>query len=87
MVLNSLGDKLTSIIDVDLCLPRNITLWQLLSGQYSKVFVHAHLIPVTDDLYGDFNQDRNYRRHLKEWVGQRWHEKDARFDGLKQDDK
>lgn len=52
------------------------TLWDFLCGRIATLQVRSELLSITDDLRGDFQQDRNFRRHFQQFLRQRWQLKD-----------
>jgi len=40
------------------------------------------LLPITEDLIGDYARDNAYRRHIHKWLHQVWAEKDLRLDEM-----
>lgn len=82
MVINTLPDELDCLIDVDIVYAPSASLWSLLSGQYQKIHVHAHSIPIDASLHGDYTGDREYRRRFSAWLTAIWEAKDRRIDQL-----
>ncbi|NNJ66196.1 MAG: acyltransferase [Xanthomonadales bacterium] len=82
-VLYALADQLDALVDVTIVYPAMgrtgsaPTLWQLVSGQVSRIIVRAQLREIPDHLRGkDFRADLESRRELETWVNQLWRDKD-----------
>jgi 1-acyl-sn-glycerol-3-phosphate acyltransferase len=82
MVINSLNEKLSCILDVDILYCPSPSMWSLLSGQYKKIIVHAHRLPVESSLKGDYLNDREYRKFFQDWINALWERKDRRLADL-----
>lgn len=79
-VLNSMGEMMTGIINITIYYPEGPkTFWQFLSGHVTRVNVHVEVIPVTDELRGDYFEDQAYRTQFQTWVNDLWVAKDKRF--------
>jgi 1-acyl-sn-glycerol-3-phosphate acyltransferase len=91
-VLYALGDELDDLVDVTIVFPARgdvapPTLWQLLSGQVTRVVVRARRVPIPAALRGrNFRTDPEFRRELEGWVTQLWRDKDQLLTVLKQQD-
>lgn len=76
--LQAMGKQLSEIVDVTIIYPKGkSSLWQLFSGYISRVKVHVRTIPITEDLIGDYQNDKKFRVHFQQWLNGVWHEKDA----------
>jgi 1-acyl-sn-glycerol-3-phosphate acyltransferase len=76
--LQAMGQQLSEIIDVTIVYQdAKNSLWDMLSGQIQHVKVYLRTIPITDDLIGDYQNDKQFRVHFQQWLNKLWHEKDA----------
>ncbi len=79
-VLDAMGDKLQSILDVTLvyCDPRP-SMSALLAGRLRRIEVHVRSIPIPADLMngGDYEADGHYRSRCQRWINELWASKDA----------
>ena len=76
--LQAMGKQLSEMIDVTIIYPEGkSSLWQLFSGKISRIKVHIRTIAITDDLIGDYQNDKQFRIHFQKWLNDVWHEKDA----------
>jgi len=76
-VLGSMGEMMTGIVNITIVYPEGPKdFWQFLSGKLSKVKVHIEVIPVTEEIIGDYFEDETFRAGFQEWVNALWVEKD-----------
>lgn len=71
IVLSSLGEFLTAILDITIVYPghRSLSLWDMVCGRVSVIVIHVRKLPVPQG-------------KLKPWVQQLWQEKDATIDRI-----
>ncbi|TVS12974.1 MAG: acyltransferase [Wenzhouxiangella sp.] len=85
-VLAALGEDLDALLDFTIVYPgeRVPRLWELISGQVSKVIVDIQTRRLDPALWqGDYANDPAFRRFMHQWVGRLWEEKDQRITALK----
>ncbi len=72
-----LSEQLRDIIDVTLIYSSNKnSVWDFLCGKIPSVAVRIRVLPITDDLIGDYEQDREFRIYFQRWLNRLWSEKD-----------
>lgn len=77
-VLAALHDQFMGILDVTLVYPDNTAdIWSYLLGRYQTITIVFEVLPITEDLVGDFATDVAYRKHIQQWLNQRFVHKDA----------
>ncbi len=78
VAMTSMGDMFGSILDLTLVYPDGpAKFWELCCGRHVEVIVDVRERPVEDWLtHGDYENDREWRRRVQEWLGNIWHEKD-----------
>lgn len=84
--LQIMGSQFEAILDITIAYPGSDTrpvVWHLLSGQLRNVYVKVRTLPITDDLIGDYANDDAFKQHFQQWLNQRWHEKDAIIEDLR----
>jgi 1-acyl-sn-glycerol-3-phosphate acyltransferase len=82
-VLSAMGRQLQRILDVTIVYPDGIkTFWDFACGNVREVKVHIRSLPVTDELMGDYRQDRKFRIQFHDWLNSLWLEKDRRIEGF-----
>lgn len=69
-----------TIIDVTIDYHKTpCTLMSYLTGRLRTATVFVTAKPITPDLRGDYENDREYRKHLQSWINNLWAEKDAQL--------
>lgn len=77
-VLGSMGEMMTGIVNITIVYPEGVQdFWGFLCGKLKKVRVHIDVVPVTDEIRGDYFNDDEYRQRFQVWVNDLWVEKDA----------
>ncbi|MCH9644857.1 MAG: acyltransferase [Gammaproteobacteria bacterium] len=92
VVTNELKDKLSGILNITinyLAKDANkiLTMWDILCGRVEKIQLRYELLPIHDDLMGNYYEDREFRARFQRWINERWAEKDQLLGQLKQDAK
>jgi len=81
--LAAMGEQFENIIDVTLAYPDNVDkpFRDLLMGRMKRIVIRIRVLPVDDNVSGDYFNDKPYKRQFQQWLGNVWQEKD---DVLKQ---
>ncbi|WP_428771916.1 acyltransferase [Vibrio sp.] len=81
--LAAMGDQFDNIIDVTLAYPNNTNkpFKDMLMGRMTKIVVHADLLPIDEQVSGDYFNDKPFKRQFQVWLADVWQRKD---DKLKQ---
>ena len=81
MALNVLGSQFDKLLNVTLCYPDNHTrpFYDMLSGRLTRIVVRVNLVPVAEDLHGDYVNDKNFKRRFQRWLNELWEEKDRQL--------
>nr|WP_319555411.1 acyltransferase [uncultured Vibrio sp.] len=76
--LAAMGDQFDNIIDVTLAYPENThkPFKDMLMGRMSKIVVRVKVLPVDEQVQGDYFNDKPYKRQFQQWLGGVWQEKD-----------
>lgn len=77
--LAAMGEQFDHIIDVTLAYPHNTDkpFRDLLLGRMRKIVVRIRVLPVNEQVMGDYFNDKPYKRQFQQWLGDLWQEKDA----------
>lgn len=79
-VLSSMGDMITGIVNVTIAYPHGAkTFWQFLCGEVDEVKVNVEVIPVSDEIIGDYFEDESFRERFQNWVNNLWIDKDKKL--------
>lgn len=89
MALSVLGKQFNKLLNVTLCYPENSQspFYDMLTGKMTRITVRISLLPVTEDLHGDYLNDKNFKRRFQLWLNALWDEKDNQLETLYQQDK
>jgi 1-acyl-sn-glycerol-3-phosphate acyltransferase len=83
-VLSAMEGRIHRILDVTIDYsegPR--TFWAFVCGRIKRATVRVRSLPVTEDLVGDYAEDRAFRVHFQHWLNELWHEKDRLIQELR----
>ncbi|QJT83375.1 acyltransferase [Kosakonia sp. MUSA4] len=85
MALNVLGEQFDKLLDVTLCYPENdkTPFFDMLSGKLTRIVVRINLLPVNEELHGDYVNDKNFKRSFQQWLNKLWSGKDEHIDAIK----
>ena len=89
MALNVLGSQFDKLLNVTLCYPENdrLPFYDMLAGKMTKIVVRISLVPITEELHGDYVNDKNFKRRFQLWLNTLWGEKDKLLEQLHTGDK
>lgn len=89
MALNVLGSQFDKLLDVTLCYPQNThtPFYDMLCGRLTRIVVRVNLVPITDELHGDYTNDKNFKRRFQQWLNTLWAQKDDRLEAIKKESK
>ena len=84
VALASMGELFDAILDVTIVYPGGVPqFWGMCCGDQVDVIVDVRRRPVDASLVeGDYQNDREFRRRVHQWLGSLWAEKDRRIDEL-----
>ena len=76
-VLSAMGDQLNSILDVTIVYPGGKkSFWGFLCGRTDAIRITIEKIPVTEELLGDYIEDKDYQNRFQNWLNSLWAKKD-----------
>lgn len=76
-VLGSMGDQLNAILDVTIVYPKGMnSFWAFVCGYIHEVRVTVRSMPITEDLLGNYSEDKSYQERFHRWLNKLWEEKD-----------
>ncbi|SQA98538.1 Probable acyltransferase yihG [Cedecea neteri] len=89
MAMNVLGKQFDKMLNVTLCYPENnrLPFYDMLSGKMTKIVVRVSLVPITEELHGDYVNDKSFKRRFQLWLNMLWSEKDKQLETLLSGDK
>jgi len=76
-ILSAMQGQIDTILNTTITYPtrKHIT-WNFFKGKIPSINVHIETIKIPQDLYGDYQNDRQFRLHFQTWLNQLWQEKD-----------
>ncbi len=84
LVMGTMGDILNRLVDVTIYYPDGAKpLWDFLCGRTKKIVVRVNVIPISDDIRGDYVNDKKFAAEFQEWLNRFWREKDILIADLK----
>ena len=79
-MLAAMGEQLHSILDVTIAYPEGAgSFWGFLCGKVTEIKVRVESLPITEEISGDYFQDREFRKRFRRWLNALWAEKDKRM--------
>ena len=79
--LASMGEQFNAILDFTLLYPdnpHNVAL-DMLMGKLKRIVVQVEVLPVDQQVIGDYFNDEQFRERFQLWLNQRWQLKDQRI--------
>ena len=84
-VLTVMGEQLHKVVDVTIYYPQKIpTFWHFLSGRIKDVYMHIDVHEISQELLGDYENDKEYKKRVHAWVNRVWHSKQKTLNYLQQ---
>jgi len=89
VAMTSMGDMFGAILDVTLIYKDGpATFWDLCCGRHVEVLVDVRQRSIESWMTeGDYENDRQWRRRVQEWLGEVWQEKDKLIQRTLEDSK
>lgn len=87
MALNVLGSQFDKLLNVTPCYPDNHTrpFYDMLSGRLTRIVVRINLVPIGEELHGDYVNDKNFKLSFQRWLNGLWEEKDRQLTDIMRD--
>jgi 1-acyl-sn-glycerol-3-phosphate acyltransferase len=86
IVLSSMGEHLTKIIDVTLVYPKNkppMSFWAFLKGKIPLVVVNLRSFPIPEKYAGkNYETDDIFKKDFQDWINRIWMDKDETIEGI-----
>lgn len=75
--LYAMGEYFNKILDVTIIYPQEkFNFWDYCCGRIKKIIVQIDAIPITENILGDYENDRNFRVQFQAWMNELWKKKD-----------
>ena len=85
--ISAMTGKITNMLDVTVVYPDGpVNFWGLLCGRLSRVVVRVRQLVIPEEfLYGNYQDDPDFKEQFQAWVSKLWHEKDELIETLKRE--
>lgn len=85
MALNVLGSQFDKLLNVTLCYTENdrTPFFDMLRGKLTRIVVRVDMQPISDELHGDYINDKEFKRRFQLWLNTLWGEKDILIEEIK----
>jgi hypothetical protein len=54
----------------------SINFWDFLCGKITDIRVQVRVLPITEEMMGDYFEDENFRNAFQNWLNALWEQKD-----------
>jgi len=83
-VLNAMEGMLHKIVNVTIYYPDGIEeFWAFLCGKVKRITVVIEVLPIPEELIGDYQDDEAYRMRFQGWLSALWADKDRLLSALR----
>lgn len=78
VVVFEMREHLTGIVNVTIDYePHEVTLWHFLRGDFDRINIHYEVLPITEEIIGNYYEDREFRSRIQQWLNDIWQRKDT----------
>ncbi len=82
-VLGAMEGCIHKILNITIVYPDGAdSFWGFISGRVKHIVVNIDVIPVTQDITGDYFNDIDFRNNFCAWINNMWVEKDAEIEKI-----
>jgi 1-acyl-sn-glycerol-3-phosphate acyltransferase len=83
--LATMGELFTSVLDITIMYPdtQGSPMIAMLGGRLNKVVMRINVHPVTDEIIGDYFNDKKFKQGFQSWLNLVWQNKDKLITHLK----
>lgn len=79
-VLQAMGEQISKIVNVTIYYPNGVpTFMDLAAGRVKEVAVHVDVMPLDQQLIGDYSNDNAFRVEFQQSLNTLWQEKEATY--------
>lgn len=81
--LNAMNNSLHTLLNVTIIYPKTTpNMWDYFCGRIKKIAVRVEALPISNDLIGDYENDRAFRVYFQQWINGVWEKKDQLIDNV-----
>ena len=78
--LDAMGQHLTKLVNVTIHYPDGIpTFADFLCGKVKAVNVDIEVLPIPEEMIGDYLNDKKFKQSFQQWLNVQWQEKDKKL--------
>jgi 1-acyl-sn-glycerol-3-phosphate acyltransferase len=79
--LASMGEQFSNVLDVTIAYPENSghPMMDMLSGEMSHIVIDVCVLPVSEEIIGDYFENPSFRENFQVWLNRLWESKDERM--------
>ncbi len=82
-VMQAMGEQISQVVNVTLHYPDGIpTFMDFAGGKVKNINVHVNVMPVSDELIGDYTGDSEFRVRFQSELNRLWEEKEQTLQSL-----
>lgn len=82
--LATLGETLQEILDVTIVYKGSkLSIWNFLTGRVRTIVCKVRRIPIPQELFGDYENDLEFRVRFQQWINDCWEKKDKLISEIK----
>ncbi len=82
-VLGAMEGCIHKILNITIVYPDGAdSFWGFISGRVKHIVVNIDVIPVTQDITGDYFNDIDFRNNFRDWINNMWVKKDAEIEKI-----
>ncbi|ARD18324.1 acyltransferase [Edwardsiella piscicida] len=84
--LSTLGSQFERVLNVTLIYPQNERhpFLDLLCGRMQSIVVHVETLPISDEIRGDYFNNKRFKRQFQLWLNTLWQRKDLLITQLRE---
>lgn len=82
--LGAMGELFNHMVDVTLIYPdsKSHIMFDMLCGNLGRVIVHVRVLPIEEQMIGDYHNDPEFQQGFQGWLNQFWRGKDRLLNSL-----
>ncbi|BBN80155.1 acyltransferase [Pseudoalteromonas sp. A25] len=82
-VMQAMGEQISKVVNITIHYPDGIpTFIDFVSGRVTRVDVHVEILPVSENLIGDYSNDSDFRVRFQSELNHLWQQKDEQLQQL-----
>ncbi|CAM4378026.1 acyltransferase [Pseudoalteromonas ostreae] len=84
-VMHAMGEQISKVVNITIHYPEGIpTFMDFASGRVKQINVHIAVMPVSEELIGDYTEDSEFRVRFQSELNRLWQEKEQQLSEFEQ---